>query len=94
MDRNKNQILVYVKNIEGYWSPYTGTTLKMATNDNSEDGVLLTYGEDVENQSQTGYIKLWRLANVREGYDSLGKKHLMQHPCGGYWWVKSDVRKR
>ena len=35
LDKNKNQILVYVKNIEGYWSPYNGATFKMITNDNS-----------------------------------------------------------
>lgn len=78
LDKNKNQILVYVKNVEGFWSPYNGSTLRMTTNDTSEDGVLLTYGEDAENQSQTGYIKLWKLSGVREGYDSLGTESVIQ----------------
>lgn len=44
----------------------------MVSNDTSEDGLLLTYGEDVENQMLTSYLKLWRLSGVREDYASMG----------------------
>ena len=44
----------------------------MATNETSEDGMLITFGEDVENQIMTSYIKLWRLGYVKEGFENLG----------------------
>ena len=37
----------------------------MGTNENSEDGMLITFGEDVEDQMMTSYIKLWRLGYVK-----------------------------
>lgn len=59
---------MFVKCIEGYWTPYSGCLLRMTTNENSEDGLLLTYGEDVENQMLTSYLKIWKLGYIREGY--------------------------
>ena len=44
----------------------------MTTNETSEDGMLITFGEDAENQIMTSYIKLWRLSYVKEGFESLG----------------------
>ena len=49
---------------------------------------MLTYGEDAEGQSLTGYIKLWKLAGVREGYENLGKK------CGKVSCSEEDFNRR
>ncbi len=68
---------MYVKNIEGFWIPYSGSVLRMVSNDTSEDGLLLTYGEDVENQMLTSYLKLWKLSGIRQDYGSLGNMRLI-----------------
>lgn len=78
MDRVSNRILVYVQKIEGFWVPYSGTVFRMVTNETSEDGLLLTYGEDLENQVYTSYIKIWKLGGIREQYENMSTFLFMQ----------------
>lgn len=80
LDRTENRVLVFVKCIEGFFKPYSGSLIKMVTNDTSEDGILLTYGEDIEGQMVTSYLKLWKLGYIREGYDSISNHVIIQPP--------------
>lgn len=65
LDRAENRVLIFVKCIEGFFKPYSGSLIKMVTSDTTEDGILLTYGEDTEGQIATGYLKLWKLGYIR-----------------------------
>jgi hypothetical protein len=53
--------LVFSKNIEAEWQPHTEATWRLSATTLSYNEVIITYGEDAEQQSRSVYIKLWTI---------------------------------
>jgi len=54
-------VLVFSKAVEAEWQPNTEATWRLAASTLSYNEVIITYGEDAEQQSRSVYIKLWTI---------------------------------
>lgn len=75
-------MLVFSKCIEAEWTPNSESTWKLAATTLSYNEVILTYGEDAEQQSKSVYIKLWTIDEGILNWAALRKNHNIQVPEG------------
>lgn len=68
---------MYTNQIIGEWQPHTDSTFLMETSGRMEGAVLVTYGQDSEQQMKTTYIKLWEVTEVAD-YSKLSNNRLTQ----------------
>jgi hypothetical protein len=54
-------VLIFSKAIEAEWHPNTEATWRLAATTLSYNEVIITYGEDAEQQSRSVYVKLWTI---------------------------------
>lgn len=62
---------MFDKYIEAEWSPHSEATWKLTATTLSFNEVILTYGEDAEQQSKSVYIKLWTFDENIQNWEAL-----------------------
>ena len=55
---------MFTDQIIGNWKPHTDNTFIIEANTKSDEGVLLTYGQDSEGQMKSTYVKFWEVSDV------------------------------
>lgn len=73
LEEDKNRVLVFNKCIEAEWVPNSEATWRIVATSLSYNEVLVTYGEDAEQQSKSVYIKLWTIDENILNWDALSK---------------------
>lgn len=80
-----NSVFVFTNQIMGQWTPHTDNTFLMESSSKMDGGVLVTYGQDSEQQMKSTFIKLWEVADVVD-YSKLSKKAATQNTRRPFWW--------
>jgi hypothetical protein len=86
LEEEKNRVLVFAKSIEAEWVPNSEATWRIAASTLSYNEVIITYGEDAEQQSRSVYIKLWTIDDGILNWAALSIFFLTKSHENHYFW--------